>query len=103
MGFTPGDGDIVRILLRPEWIVPRPDLLAHAAAGADARVAAISYAGHDAMITADLVAGPSIVMRMAAVELPRVGDHLRLAVQRPGLAYPTGESHGALTPVGTPV
>lgn len=88
VGFTPVDGDIVRILLRPEWIVPRPDLLAHAAAGADARIAAISYAGHDAMITADLVGGPSIVMRMAAVELPHVGDQVRLAVQRPGLAYP---------------
>ena len=85
--FAAADGDAVRLMLRPEWIVPRPDLLAQAAAGADARVAAISYAGHDAMITADLVDGPSVLMRMAAVELPAVGDDLRLAVQRPGLAF----------------
>ena len=87
VGFTPADGDTVRLMLRPEWIVPRPDLLAHAAAGADARVAAISYAGHDAMITADLVSGTSVQLRMAAVELPAVGDDVRLAVQRPGLAF----------------
>ncbi len=87
VGFTPADGDAVRLMLRPEWIVPRPDLLAQAAAGADARVAAISYAGHDAMITADLVDGPSVQLRMAAVELPDVGDDVRLAVQRPGLAF----------------
>lgn len=87
VGFAPADGETVRLMLRPEWIVPRPDLLAQAAAGADARVAAISYAGHDAMITADLVDGPSVLMRMAAVELPAVGDDLRLAVQRPGLAF----------------
>lgn len=87
VGFTPADGDAVRLMLRPEWIIPRPDLLAQAAAGADARVAAISYAGHDAMITADLVDGPSVQLRMAAVELPEVGDDVRLAVQRPGLAF----------------
>ena len=87
VGFTPADGDAVRLMLRPEWIVPRPDLLAQAAAGADARIAAISYAGHDAMITADLVTGPSVRLRMAAVELPSVGDDVRLAVQRPGLAF----------------
>jgi len=87
IGFTPADGDTVRLMLRPEWIVPRPDLLAQAAAGADARVASISYAGHDAMITADLVDGPSVLMRMAAIELPAVGDSVRLAVQRPGLAF----------------
>ncbi len=87
VGFTPADGETVRLMLRPEWIVPRPDLLAQAAAGADARVASISYAGHDAMITADLVDGPSVLLRMAAVELPEVGDDVRLAVQRPGLAF----------------
>lgn len=87
VGFTPADGEAVRLMLRPEWIVPRPDLLAQAAAGADARVASISYAGHDAMITADLVDGPSVLLRMAAVELPEVGDDVRLAVQRPGLAF----------------
>lgn len=87
VGFTPADGETVRLMLRPEWIVPRPDLLAQAAAGADARVASISYAGHDAMITADLIDGPSVLLRMAAVELPEVGDDVRLAVQRPGLAF----------------
>ena len=88
VGFTPADGDPVRLMLRPEWIVPRPELLAHAAAGADARVTAISYAGHDAMLSCDLVSGPTVRMRMAAVELPHVGEDLRLAVQRPGLAFP---------------
>jgi iron(III) transport system ATP-binding protein len=87
VGFTPADGDSVRLMLRPEWIVPRPGLLAQAAAGADARVAAISYAGHDAMITANLDGGPAVRMRMATVEMPAVGDLIRLAVQRPGLAY----------------
>jgi len=88
VGFAPADGDRVRLMLRPEWIVPRPELLAHAAAGADARVAAISYAGHDAMLSCDVVGGPTVRMRMAAVELPHVGDEVRLAVQRPGLAFP---------------
>jgi len=88
VGFTPADGDTVRLMLRPEWIVPRPDLLAHAAAGADARVASISYAGHDAMLSCDLTAGLTVRMRMAAVDLPAVGEDLRLAVQRPGLAFP---------------
>lgn len=87
IGFAPADGDAVRIMLRPEWIVPRPDLLAHAAAGADARISAISYAGHDAMITAHLADGPTVLLRMAAVELPRIGDSVRLAAQRPGLAF----------------
>jgi iron(III) transport system ATP-binding protein len=87
VGFTPRDGELVRLMLRPEWIVPRPDLLARAAAGADARVSGISYAGHDAMLTCDLVTGPRVRMRLPAVELPQVGDELRLAVQRPGLAY----------------
>ncbi|WP_404432027.1 ABC transporter ATP-binding protein [Microbacterium lacus] len=87
VGFAPADGDDVRLMLRPEWIVPRPDLLAHAAAGADARIAAISYAGHDAMITADLFDGPSVLIRMTAVELPSIGDSVRLAAQRPGLAF----------------
>ena len=88
IGFTPADGDAVRLMLRPEWIVPRPDLLATVAAGADARVASISYAGHDAMLTCDLSAGSTVRMRMAAVNLPQVGQTLRLAVQRPGLAFP---------------
>jgi len=88
IGFTPADGDAVRLMLRPEWIVPRPDLLATVAAGADARVASISYAGHDAMLTRDLSAGSTVRMRMAAVDLPQVGQTLRLAVQRPGLAFP---------------
>jgi iron(III) transport system ATP-binding protein len=39
------------------------------------------------MITADLADGLSVLMRMAAVELPAVGDDVRLAVQRPGLAF----------------
>ena len=89
VGFTPADGEAVRLMLRPEWIVPRPELLAHAAAGADARVASISYAGHDAMLSCDLAGGPTVRMRMAAVELPHIGDELRLAVQRPGLAFPS--------------
>jgi iron(III) transport system ATP-binding protein len=91
IGFAPVDGDAVRLVLRPEWIVPRHDMLALAAAGADARVSAISYAGHDAMLTCDLVTGASVLMRMAAVKLPAVGDDVRLAVQRPGLAFPARE------------
>ncbi len=88
VGFAPADGDRVRLMLRPEWIVPRPELLAHAAAGADARVSALSYAGHDAMLTCDVIDGPSVRIRMSTVELPAVGDPVRLAVQRPGLAFP---------------
>lgn len=87
VGFTPRDGERVRLMLRPEWIIPRPDMLARAAAGADARVTGISYAGHDAMLTCDLITGSRVRMRLPAVELPHVGDELRLAVQRPGLAY----------------
>ncbi|WP_294181132.1 ABC transporter ATP-binding protein [uncultured Schumannella sp.] len=94
VGFAPADGDPVRLMLRPEWIMPRPELLAHAAAGADARVTAISYAGHDAMVSCEVVGGPSVRMRMATVELPAVGDEVRLAVQRPGLAFPPATPWG---------
>ena len=40
------------------------------------------------MLSCDVVGGPTVRMRMAAVELPHVGDEVRLAVQRPGLAFP---------------
>ena len=40
------------------------------------------------MLTCDVIDGPSVRIRMSTVELPAVGDPVRLAVQRPGLAFP---------------
>ncbi|MBG6055091.1 iron(III) transport system ATP-binding protein [Salinibacterium sp. CAN_S4] len=90
MGFEPAEGASVVLVLRPEWIVLRPGWLAHAVESAEARVTGISYAGHDAMVSCALVDGSVIRVRLPPFEVPALGDQMRLAVRRPGLAYPTG-------------
>ncbi len=90
VGFEPVEGELVVLVLRPEWIVLRPEWIAHAVESADARVTGISYAGHDALVSCALSDGSVIRARIAPFELPALGDRLRLAVRRPGLAYPAG-------------
>lgn len=75
-----GDGDDVRIVLRPEWI-------ALGSAGAKATVVSIAYAGHDALVTLELVDGQRVRSRLAAPELPSPGDHVRVDVRRRALAF----------------
>jgi iron(III) transport system ATP-binding protein len=91
MGFEPVEGGSVVLVLRPEWIVLRPGWLAHAVENAEARVTGISYAGHDAMVSCALVDGSVIRVRLPPFEVPAIGDRIRLAVRRPGLAYPMGD------------
>ena len=92
VGFTATEGQRVVLVLRPEWIVLRPDWIAHAVESADARVTGISFAGHDALVSCALTDGSIIRARLAPFELPALGDRLRLAVRRPGLAYPMGSA-----------
>lgn len=90
VGFTPAEEEAVRLLLRPEWVRPRPGRgpSEEGAAGVGARVSAISYAGHDAMLTCDLATGLQVRARVPANELSAVGDDVTLAVPGAALAFP---------------
>lgn len=88
IGFEPVEGEQVLLMLRPEWVVLRSDVISRAAASADARVTGLSYAGHDVMVTCELDSGTVIRARLNALDVPALGDRLRLAVRRPGYAYP---------------
>lgn len=73
-------GDEVRVVLRPEWLELHQD-------DANATVASIAYAGHDALVTVELADGNRVRSRRAAPDLPTPGDRVRVAVRRPALAY----------------
>lgn len=74
------DGDHVRVVLRPEWVRLGPQ-------GASARVVAVSYAGHDALVTALLDSGERVRSRVAAHELPAPGDRVGVTLRRRALVY----------------
>ena len=82
---APADGPSVRVLLRPEWLT-----LAESAADSktDAVTTAIAYAGHDALVSFTLPGGLVVRARVAAPDLPRVGDRVTLGVRQNALAYP---------------
>ena len=81
-GFEPGQGQAVRVVLRPEWIVPSPD-------GVPSTVKAVSYAGHDALVELSLQTSQAAVRaRMAAPFLPAVGSPFGVAVRHPALVFP---------------
>lgn len=80
-GFAPEAGDSVRVMLRPEW-------LRLAGRGTDARVGAIAYAGHDALVGLKLRSGALLRARIAAPDLPRRGAEVTIAVRRPAIAFP---------------
>jgi iron(III) transport system ATP-binding protein len=81
-GFEPRQGQAVRVVLRPEWIVPSPD-------GVASTVKAVSYAGHDALVELSLQSSQAAVRaRMAAPFLPAVGSPFGVAVRHPALVFP---------------
>ncbi|WP_241979873.1 ABC transporter ATP-binding protein [Cryobacterium glaciale] len=82
---APADGTSVRVLLRPEWLT-----LAAPSTGrqTDAVTTAIAYAGHDALVSFTLAGGLVVRARVAAPDLPRVGERLTLGVRQNALAYP---------------
>jgi iron(III) transport system ATP-binding protein len=81
-GFEPDQGENVRVVLRPEWIVPQPE-------GIPATVKSVSYAGHDALVELQMnESGERIRARMAAPFLPAVGAPFGVAVRHPALVFP---------------
>ena len=85
---APADGTFVRVLLRPEWLT----LGARGSAQptTDAGVTAIAYAGHDALVTFALADSEKTVVRarIAAPDLPQLGDRVTLGICQNALAYP---------------
>ncbi|WP_241989165.1 ABC transporter ATP-binding protein [Cryobacterium serini] len=84
-GSAPVDGTMVRVLLRPEWLTlaePSIEL------GTDAATTAIAYAGHDALVSFTLDGDLVVRARVAAPDLPRIGDRVKLGVRQNALAYP---------------
>lgn len=82
------EGAPANVMLRPEWVRLGAD-------GVAAIVTAVAYAGHDALVTVTLESGMSVRARVAAPNLPKCGDHLRVAVRHPVLAYPANGEHSA--------
>ena len=83
-GAAPVDGATVRLVLRPEWL----QLSFGDTVGTDATVIAIAYAGHDALVSLELASGQVVRARIAAPDLPRRGDRVRVSVRQRALAYP---------------
>ena len=81
-GYEPTAGETVRVVVRPEWLVP-------ASTGIPARVRGVSYAGHDALVEFDVEgAGERVRARIAAPFLPTVGQDFHLALRHPALVFP---------------
>jgi len=81
-GAEPRDGDVVRVVVRPEWLVP-------SATGIPAKVSGVSYAGHDALIEFQLEGQRERVRaRIAAPFLPSIGQNFHLALRHPALVFP---------------
>ena len=78
----PTDGETVRVVLRPEWLVP-------ASSGIPATVKTVAYAGHDALVEFELPEqGDLVRARIAAPFLPAVGQSFHLALRHPALVFP---------------
>lgn len=74
------DQDEVRVVIRPEWIeIDR--------SGDDAEVTAMSYTGHDALITARATTGDLIQAKVSSINLPQVGSRVTISIRQPVLAY----------------
>ena len=84
-GFEPKGGESVRVVLRPEWIVPQLD-------GVASTVKSVSYAGHDALVELQLRdSSERVRARMAAPFLPAVGSLFGVAVRHPALVFPRAD------------
>ncbi|WP_433500108.1 ABC transporter ATP-binding protein [Sphaerimonospora sp. CA-214678] len=80
------------VLIRPEQIRLHPS---SDAAGIEARVAGVSFFGHDAAVRLDLLpTGPQITARVLGQDLPALGELVRLTVTGDVLAYPTDRMLG---------
>jgi len=78
----PVDGEAVRVVVRPEWLVP-------ATTGIPAVVKTVAYAGHDALVEFELPErGDLVRARIAAPFLPAVGQNFHLALRHPALVFP---------------
>ena len=81
-GFEPQDGQTVRVVLRPEWLVPH-------SGGVQSVVTAVSYAGHDALVELAITGEDALVRaRLAAPFLPNVGAPFGVSVRHPALVFP---------------
>jgi iron(III) transport system ATP-binding protein len=76
----------IRVVIRPEWVALDPH-------GAPARVATVSYAGHDALVTLELPSGDVVRSRIPAPALPALGDEVGIVLRHRALAYPEAD-HG---------
>ncbi|WP_104082316.1 ABC transporter ATP-binding protein [Cryobacterium sp. Y11] len=85
---APADGTGVGVLLRPEWLTLGAK--GSAQPTTDAVATAIAYAGHDALVTFALADAEKTVVRarIAAPDLPRLGDRVTLGICQNALAYP---------------
>lgn len=89
-GFEPVDRQPVRVILRPEWLVPQ-------SGGVSSTVTNVSYAGHDALVEFRLHdSHESVRARIAAPFLPKVGAPFGLAVRHPALVYQAEGEPGGL-------
>ena len=86
--MVPRDGTGVRVLLRPEWLTLGARGSTHPPV--DAVATAIAYAGHDALVSFALADPEKTLVRarIAAPDLPRVGDRVTLGICQNALAYP---------------
>lgn len=91
-GGQRSDGAAAEVMLRPEWVRLGDD-------GIPATVEAISYAGHDALVTVGLETGRSVRARVSAPHLPRQGDRVRVRVRHPVRVYPTEDQVGSASAV----
>ena len=84
-GFEPIEGEPVKVVLRPEWLMPQQN-------GIPTTVVGVSYAGHDALVELALASGQERVRaRIAAPFLPAVGQPFGIGVRHPALVFPQGE------------
>ncbi len=89
-GAEPQHGDTVRVVVRPEWLVP-------SASGIPAKVKGVSYAGHDALVEFELPGHTDRVRaRIAAPFLPSIGQDFHLALRHPALVFPVDHQESAL-------
>ncbi len=94
-GFTPTNGEAVRVVLRPEWLVPQ-------SGGVESTVTNVTYAGHDALVELALTPGETRVRaRIAAPFLPAVGSPFGIAVKHPALVFPAGANDESVVSAAT--
>lgn len=96
-GFEPVQGQAVRVVLRPEWLVPH-------SGGVQAMVTSVSYGGHDALVDLALTDSlTSVRARLAAPFLPKVGAPFGISVRHPALVFPARQVESEPTTEPIPV